>query len=98
MRKKPKIVFIGGVKHKVFSSDEISGPRRRGMRILGQYRPISGEILYKTRLGVEKNITITHEILHAVDHQFDIGLPEITVDIISREIVGAMSQLGMLRH
>lgn len=97
LRKKPKIVFIGGAKYHVYRVGKISGPVRKGGRILGQFRPNEGKILVLNKLKQQHNITITHELIHAICWELDLHTDEIAVDKISRELVGAMSQLGMLK-
>ncbi len=97
MRRKPKIVFIGGAKYRVYKVRNITGPVRKGGRILGQFRPKDGKILVLDKLRQQHNITITHELVHAICWELDLHTDEMAVDKISRELVGAMSQLGMLR-
>ena len=97
MRRKPKIVFIGGAKYKIYKVGRISGPVRRGGRILGQFRPRDGSILILNRLKQQHNITLLHEVIHAICWELDLHTDEMAVDKISRELVGAMSQLGMLK-
>jgi hypothetical protein len=94
---KKKSFYIGGTKHTIEQVDTISGLRIKKATILGQYHGKYAKIRYIKGLGVRKNSTILHELVHAIGQEYDYNLTEEFVDVFSREICGALSQLGMIQ-
>ena len=97
MKPKERVVYIGGVQYKVLGVDKIKGPKVPNRFILGQFNPAARTVKYRNRLGSATNVTICHELLHAISHEMDLIMEEDIVDIISRELVGTMTQLGVIK-
>ena len=99
MRKMPRTIYIGGVPYKVRIQKSIAGHlgKPKDVRIIGQFRPRTHEIIYRAGLREEKNSTIIHEIVHAIAHEFGFDLDEFRVDTLSREISGSLCQMGLLK-
>lgn len=99
MKPNRKRIYIGGTRYTVGTRKKIGrhpglGPN---VYIMGQFRPQTHEIVYLSKLGESRNLTLIHEILHAIEHEFCIGLDERDVDVISREITGSLGQLGIIK-
>ena len=95
-----KEIYIGGSKYFLKSVDRIKKPPGKygkNVQIFGQFRPDNHEIAFINKLGYQKNITIVHELLHAIAFEFGGSLSEDDINVLSRELVGSMSQLGIIK-
>ena len=100
MTRKATKIHIGGTPYFVKRVGEIKDTRgvcKPGTRIMGQFRSNDNTIVILNRLGYQKYTTLVHELIHAIDREFDIGIPEGSVDVLSREISGSLSQLRLLK-
>jgi hypothetical protein len=98
--KAKKVIYIGGAKYVVKIVDRIKKPPGKfgkNVQIFGQFRPKTHEIAYIKGLSSQKNITLVHELLHAISFEFDGNLREEDINLLSRELVGSLSQLGLLQ-
>lgn len=93
-------IYIGGTKYFVKHVDRIKKPKGvygRHVEIFGQFRPRTNEVVIRRSLGYSRNTTITHELIHAISHELCFMLSEQQVDALSRELVGTLSQLGIIK-
>lgn len=97
MKLRKRDIYIGGSKYTFDVVDKLYGPHRKGSTILGQHNPRNGTIKLLKKLNRELNTTLLHEILHAVAWEHDLRMCEDVVDTVSRELSGALGQLGVLK-
>ena len=100
MTRKVTKIHIGGTPYFIKRVGEIRDRMKvckPGSRIMGQFRSNANTIVMLNRLGYQKYTTLVHELIHAIDREFDIGIPEGSVDVLSREISGSLSQLRLLK-
>ena len=95
-----KTIYIGGTKYFIKSVDRIKktpGLYGKNIQIYGQFRPKSHEIACIRGLGYQKNVTLVHELLHAITYEFCGNLSEEDINLLSRELVGSLCQLGIIK-
>ena len=100
MRRKVTKIHIGGTPYFVKRVGEIRDLEnvcKPGVKILGQFRSKTNSIVVLNRLGYQKHTTLVHELIHAIDREFDVGISEEYVDLLAREIVGSLSQLRLFK-
>ena len=98
MKKKSKKIYIGGALYHVRTQKKVERPSGmpKDVYILGQFRPLTHEIIYMDKLRESKNLTIIHELIHAIQHEYSLDFNEGIVDVLSRELTGSLCQLGIL--